>query len=200
MQFWQKWALVEALPIFAMFIFLTVHAVKMCYKATCTSKTDKRHLYSHTPTLISTTIVVFRVLYLLLTRTSMDVMNCAPTNPPDPGACVPAMNPGVSMALSRAALIAAAHSVVPELPRVIAPPLPRTHPTTTTATSITRCADGKEYMSGNLDIVCWQPGSQQVILFPFALCTLGLYTLALPIAVFLFMRRSKDAIKTDQLL
>lgn len=55
-------------------------------------------------------------------------------------------------------------------------------------------------MSGNLDIVCWEAGSQQVILFPFALCTLAIYTVAMPAAVFLFMRRNKDAIKTDQLL
>jgi len=180
-KFWQKWALVEALPLLAMGIFLAVHAMKLCYKASCTSKTDKRHLYSHTPTLISTTIVVFRVLYLLLTRTSMDVMNCAPTNPPDPGE---GGRQGVGgEGRSPAATAAACH--------------PHHHSPLSLSLSP---ADGKEYMSGNLDIVCWEPGSQQVILFPFALCTLGIYTVALPVAVFLFMRRNKDAIKTDQLL
>src|SRR6185437_10213301 len=40
-------------------------------------------LHSHLPQSVSIVIVIFRVLYLNLTRMTLDVFNCSPTNPPD---------------------------------------------------------------------------------------------------------------------
>ena len=44
---------------------------------------NRQYLWSHTPTLVSTSVVMFRVLYLYLTRTSFDVLNCTSTDPPE---------------------------------------------------------------------------------------------------------------------
>ena len=38
---------------------------------------------SHLSTMIGSLLVMFYYLYLYLTRTTLDVFNCAPTDPPD---------------------------------------------------------------------------------------------------------------------
>ncbi len=43
----------------------------------------KKKWFSHKPTLISSTLILFYMLYLYLTRTVFDVFNCSPTQPPD---------------------------------------------------------------------------------------------------------------------
>jgi hypothetical protein len=43
----------------------------------------KKKYFTHTPTLVSCTLILFYMLYLYLTRTILDVFNCTPTMPPD---------------------------------------------------------------------------------------------------------------------
>lgn len=78
MKWWMKFAFVEALPALFILLFVIIHFIKLAYKALCLNK-KRQGNYTHIPTMISTSIVIFRMLYLYLTRTSMDVMNCAPT-------------------------------------------------------------------------------------------------------------------------
>jgi len=77
-----KWFFIEALPLLLISVFALIHAGKVLYKWTCTSK-KRSQLNAHLPTLISTIIVVFRLLYLYLTRTSMDALSCLTTTPPE---------------------------------------------------------------------------------------------------------------------
>ena len=77
----QKWFFIEALPILIVSVFIVLHVVKLLYKLACTTK-RKEKLNAHLPALISSTITVFRLLFFYLTRTSMDVLACIPTTPP----------------------------------------------------------------------------------------------------------------------
>jgi competence protein ComGF len=79
MKYWQKFAFIEMLPLAFVLILLGTHMFILLYKLACLNK-SKTELYAHKPALISTCIVMFRLLFLNLTRTSMDVMNCAPTD------------------------------------------------------------------------------------------------------------------------
>jgi hypothetical protein len=80
-----KWAFIECMPLIAIAILMFYGVLKFAYKRLFTAK--KRHqLWSHMPQIVSVSIVIFRVLYLYLTRMSLDVFNCAPTSPPDPPA------------------------------------------------------------------------------------------------------------------
>lgn len=138
-----KWFAIEGLPLLAGSIFLTIYLFKYLYKRACLTR-KKDQLHAHLPQLVSTSIVMFRVLYLYLTRTTLDIFNCSPTDPPDP--------------------------------------------------------TGATYMNGNLDIKCWQPGGVQFFLFFFALGTLALYTLGIPMAALWFLRRKRSAVKYDMIL
>jgi hypothetical protein len=139
--FWMKWFFVEGLPVFACTVFFFIYAIKYLYKRCCFN-TDKAKRHAHLPQLVSTVIVMFRVLYLYLTRMTLDVFNCSPTDPPD----------------------------------------------------------GNTYMSGMLDVICWQSGSIQVWLLPFAIFTLAFYTLGLPAAAFWFLYNKRRAVMYDQIL
>jgi hypothetical protein len=59
-----------------------------------------------------------------------------------------------------------------------------------------------EYMSGIVqpDYECWAKGSWQVFLFPFGVATLATYTFALPAVALWWLRKNRNAIKTDQIL
>jgi hypothetical protein len=82
-KWWMKFAFIELLPLTFLFLFGIVVLIKMAYKAACLTQKSKQDLYSHVPSLISTAIIIFRLLFLYLTRTSMNVMNCAPLQPSD---------------------------------------------------------------------------------------------------------------------
>jgi hypothetical protein len=60
--------------------------------------------------------------------------------------------------------------------------------------------NGFEYMSGLVDIPCWQEGSVQVALLPMGIIALGLYTVACPVLLAMFLRRNRESIKHDQIL
>jgi hypothetical protein len=80
---WMKFAFIEALPISFLLVFGFLSLLKLGYKKACLNSRTKADLYSHLPTLISTAILIFRMLFMYLTRTSMNVMNCAPLEPSD---------------------------------------------------------------------------------------------------------------------
>jgi hypothetical protein len=161
-KYWQKFAFIEILPIACVIIMWILYLCVLMYKLICLNK-SKVELYSHRPSLTATCLVMYRLLFLNLTRTSMDVMNCAPTD-------------------VRIGHLTKLHHNAPLYYACLQPP------------------DGHEYMSGLLDIPCWEAGSLQVILFPFALTTLLGYTLVVPLYFLWFLRRHKEAIITDQLL
>jgi uncharacterized membrane protein YozB (DUF420 family) len=56
-------------------IFLLLHTVKTLYKLACLN-VKKDQLNRHFPVMISTLIVIMRLLYMYLTRTSLGVMDC----------------------------------------------------------------------------------------------------------------------------
>jgi hypothetical protein len=67
--YWQKWFFIESLPLAACSIFVVIHFGKFLYKKFI-KRVKSNRLWSHTPTLVSTSIVIMRMLYLYLTRTS----------------------------------------------------------------------------------------------------------------------------------
>lgn len=60
-------------------IYVSVYLYKRC----CMGARKKGQLHSHLPVLVSSTIVMLRVLYIYLTRMALDIFNCVPTSPPD---------------------------------------------------------------------------------------------------------------------
>ena len=77
----QKWLFIEGMPLLIVFFLVVAHVFKLLYKLACTTK-RKEKLNAHLPTLVSSTITVFRLLFFYLTRTSMDALTCIPTTPP----------------------------------------------------------------------------------------------------------------------
>jgi len=76
-----KWAFIEVLPLAAGSIFLMMHFAYY-FKKRCIQG-RRKGLHSHASALIGTGLVLFYYMYLYLTRTSLDVFNCSPTDPPD---------------------------------------------------------------------------------------------------------------------
>lgn len=58
--YWQKFAGIEALPLIFTLMFAVVLSAKLVYKRLCTNA-SKDQLWAHTPGLISTFIVIFRL-------------------------------------------------------------------------------------------------------------------------------------------
>ena len=77
-----KWTFIELLPMFAFCFLLFVYALIYTYKR-CFLNIPAAKRHNHYPQLISCLVVLFRVLFIYLTRTSLDVFNCVPTSPPD---------------------------------------------------------------------------------------------------------------------
>lgn len=74
-----KFLFIQLLPLAACAIFLLLHLVKYVDKRFI--KGRRKKLHSHVAALIATGLVLFYYLYLLLTRTSLDIFNCNPTVP-----------------------------------------------------------------------------------------------------------------------
>jgi hypothetical protein len=103
-----KWVFIEMLPVAAFVIFGVVYVLHLLYKRLFTSKRSAA-LHTHLPALVSVSIVMFRTLYLYLTKvrsranfilfstrlhpsstlgslplqTTFEIFNCVPTTPPD---------------------------------------------------------------------------------------------------------------------
>ena len=76
-----KWFFVQALPLGAALLFLLMH-VALVIKKRC-FQCRKKKLNSHASALIAMFLVSFYFLFLYLSKTTLDVFNCAPTDPPD---------------------------------------------------------------------------------------------------------------------
>lgn len=46
-------------------------------------KRRREHLHSHAPDLLGAAMLLFYFMYLFVTRTTLDIFNCNPTDPPD---------------------------------------------------------------------------------------------------------------------
>ena len=77
-----KWLFVEGMPLFAWLCLLVVYTVQLCFKALVMGR-GKKDMHSHIFGLVATGVVVQRVLYLYMARSTLDVFNCSPSNPPD---------------------------------------------------------------------------------------------------------------------
>jgi hypothetical protein len=77
-----KWLFVEGMPIFAWFLLCLQWFVKFMWKR-YVLRIERKAAMKHWNEIIATGVVVQRVLYLYVTRTTLDVYNCSPTDPPD---------------------------------------------------------------------------------------------------------------------
>ncbi|KAA0166270.1 hypothetical protein FNF31_01496 [Cafeteria roenbergensis] len=76
-----KWFLVMALPVTAAGMLLSVFGASYAYK-TFIKRVAAKDRSSHAHALVSVFIVMMYVGYLTLTRMTLDVFNCSPTDPP----------------------------------------------------------------------------------------------------------------------
>jgi hypothetical protein len=77
-----KWLFVEGMPLFAWSVLIMVFLWRSFVKV-CILGVEKKRRYNHAHVVIATGVVVQRVLYLYMTRSTLDVFNCSPTDPPD---------------------------------------------------------------------------------------------------------------------
>jgi hypothetical protein len=77
-----KWLFVEGMPLFAWSVLLIVFAWRSFVKV-CILGVEKKRRYNHAHVVVATGVVVQRVLYLYMTRSTLDIFNCSPTDPPD---------------------------------------------------------------------------------------------------------------------
>ncbi|KAA0176614.1 hypothetical protein FNF27_01895 [Cafeteria roenbergensis] len=77
-----RWLGTELLPIAFLVIFGLLHAVLWLYKGLCMGQNRIRR-NDHLSSLISTSVLLFYVLYLQVTRTAFDALNCMSLDPPD---------------------------------------------------------------------------------------------------------------------
>ena len=77
-----KWLFIEGLPLIAWVFLLFFFFVRFLWKTIILGR-PKKSLFNHLPVLVATGVVVQRVLYLYETRTTLDVFNCSPTDPPN---------------------------------------------------------------------------------------------------------------------
>jgi len=79
--FQQKWTFVMLLPVCLGALFALVHLGMLGYKVLV--KGRRKNLSNHSGTMIAGGLALFYILYLYLTRTILEIFNCAPTDPPD---------------------------------------------------------------------------------------------------------------------
>jgi hypothetical protein len=81
--FKQKWIFVMLLPICIFGMFMLVHLGQVGYKYCVLGR--RKDLFKHQGALAAAGLALFYLLYLYLTRTILEVFNCAPTSPIDDG-------------------------------------------------------------------------------------------------------------------
>ncbi len=77
-----KWLFIEGMPVFSWVFLFLFFVVRLAWKG-CVLGRKRSSLFNHLPTLVATGIVAQRVLYLYMTRTTLDIFNCSPTDPPE---------------------------------------------------------------------------------------------------------------------
>ena len=76
-----KWYFIQALPLVANSLFAILYVTTYLHKKCILRRSGDLH--RHASALVATSLVMFYYLYLYITRTVLDVFNCAPTEPPD---------------------------------------------------------------------------------------------------------------------
>ena len=79
--YYTKWMFIEALPLAAIVMFSFGHVVLFCYKKFILCRSGKTT--GHVNMMIGSLFLLLYYLYLYITRTTLDVFNCAPTDPYD---------------------------------------------------------------------------------------------------------------------
>jgi hypothetical protein len=69
------------LPVLALTIFGLIHVFAYLHKRCILGR--KKNLNSHAPLLVGVSLTTMYYLYLFLTRSTLDIFNCGPTDPPD---------------------------------------------------------------------------------------------------------------------
>ena len=80
--FVQKWAFILCLPVVVGALFAVLYGWFWFWKAVVKGA-PKTKWHTHLPVLVQSELVMIYFLYLYITRTLLDVFNCAPTVPPD---------------------------------------------------------------------------------------------------------------------
>jgi hypothetical protein len=76
-----KWAFIQGLPVLVGIMISMVWVLFYLHKRVIMGRKDR--LNSHLPALMGSFFTMFYFLYLSLTRASLDIFNCTPTDPPD---------------------------------------------------------------------------------------------------------------------
>jgi len=76
-----KWFLIECIPLIGFGIFLFAHWGKYFHKRCIKNRRNKLH--SHVHTMIGVCLVLMYYGYLYICKSTLDVMNCGPTDPYD---------------------------------------------------------------------------------------------------------------------
>ena len=79
--YYTKWMVIEALPLAAVAGFLTMHITLLVYKKCILCRSGKAT--GHVNNMIGSLFLMLYYLYLYITRTTLDVFNCSPTDPYD---------------------------------------------------------------------------------------------------------------------
>jgi len=74
-----KWSMIMSLPVFATMFFLGIHAAIYIKKRFIQGRT--KNLHKHVHLMVGTSLISFYYFYLYLTKTSLDIFNCSPTEP-----------------------------------------------------------------------------------------------------------------------
>jgi hypothetical protein len=76
-----KWAAIMSIPLIAFSCFACAHLAKYCHKKFVLHRTKKLHNHGHL--VIGSSLMAFYFCYLYITKTTLDIFNCSPTDPPD---------------------------------------------------------------------------------------------------------------------
>jgi hypothetical protein len=77
-----KFYTIQLFPLALLALLGISSAAYTAYKYWILRRTSKEHLYRHVPTNRAVALVILYFFYLYLTKTTLDVYNCAPTVPP----------------------------------------------------------------------------------------------------------------------
>ena len=81
MPYLNKWIIIEFMPIMVFSCFFIVHMAKYCHKRFVQKRTKKLH--NHKDKILGYMLITFYYFYLYITKTSLDIFNCSPVDPPD---------------------------------------------------------------------------------------------------------------------
>ena len=196
-----KWLFVEGMPVFAWLCLLVVYSVQLFFKALVMGR-GKKDLHLHVYGLVATGVVVQRVLYLYMARSTLDVFNCSPSNPPDfdtSGKEIYYMVRPTLLSLPRGSAHARARSLPLRCPRTSFA-LPSYAPSPLPPLAPCPYRISRALQAWNLSIVCNQPGGTHLFLLPFAVAALVIYVVGVPFASLYWLSRNQVTVRYDQIL